>query len=93
MKISVLGAGYVGLITSTCFANLGHNIICVDINKEKIDLINKGISPIYEPGLSDLLKKNLKKIKATNDIEYAIKNSEITITGKNRAIPNATAQR
>lgn len=78
MNISIIGAGYVGLITGTCFAELGNNITLVDIIPEKIEKINKGISPIYEQGLEDLLKKNLDKIKATNKYEEAILNSDIT---------------
>ena len=78
MKVSIVGAGYVGLVTGTCFSDLGHNIICVDLDKEKVDSINNSKSPIYEPGLSELLKKNKSKIKATTDLKSAIKESDIT---------------
>ena len=78
MNISVLGAGYVGLVTGTCLAEFGHQVICIDIDQTKVDSINKGISPIYEKGLSKLLKKNKKKIHATTDISSAIKKSDIT---------------
>jgi len=78
MKISIIGAGYVGLVTGACFAKLGNNVICVDIDKNKIEKINKGISPIYEEGLDEILSKNKDKIKATTDYKFAIENSDIT---------------
>ncbi|MFK9092211.1 UDP-glucose dehydrogenase family protein [Bacillus salipaludis] len=60
MKVTVAGAGYVGLVTSACLAELGHQVTCIDIQKEKIDLLQCGRSPIYEPGLEPLLEKNLR---------------------------------
>lgn len=59
MKITVAGAGYVGLVTSACLAELGHLVTCIDIQKEKIDMLQSGRSPIYEPGLESMLEKNL----------------------------------
>lgn len=61
MKISVIGTGYVGTVSAACFAELGHDVICVDVEKTKIDRINAGISPIYEEGLSELLEKHAGK--------------------------------
>ncbi|MAJ24365.1 MAG: UDP-glucose 6-dehydrogenase [Rickettsiales bacterium] len=58
MKIAVIGAGYVGLVTASCFSEFGYNVICIDSNKDKIGKLKKNIIPIYEPGLSDLVKKN-----------------------------------
>lgn len=78
MNISIIGTGYVGLVTGACFAKLGNNTICVDVDKEKIEKINKGISPIYEVGLEELLSKYKDKIKATADYNYAIKNTDAT---------------
>ncbi len=61
MKIGVIGTGYVGLVTAVCLADLGHKVIGTDVDREKIDKASQGIAHIYEPGLEDLLRKNLKK--------------------------------
>ena len=61
MKICILGSGYVGLVSGACFSDLGNTVICVDINKKIIDKLNNGIIPIYEPGLQELVTRNLKK--------------------------------
>ena len=60
LKVTMLGTGYVGLVSGTCFAELGHQVTCLDIDPKKIDLLKAGKSPIYEPGLSDLLKRNIE---------------------------------
>jgi len=80
MKISIFGLGYVGSVSLGCFAKFGNNVVGVDINKKKVDLINKGISPIIEPGLNELISHGVraKKISATRDYKYAIKNSDIS---------------
>lgn len=78
MKISVIGTGYVGLVSGVCFAKQGHNVICVDVDKDKIEKINNGISPIYEKGLEELLNEFKDNISATNSYGYAIKNSDVT---------------
>ncbi len=57
MKIAVIGAGYVGLVTAACFSEFGYEVICIDNDKYKIKQLKKNIIPIYEPGLSDLVKK------------------------------------
>jgi UDPglucose 6-dehydrogenase len=61
MKISVIGTGYVGLVTAVCFAQAGHDVLCLDIDKKKISKLKNGECPIYEPGLEDLLKSAIKK--------------------------------
>jgi len=79
MKVAVIGSGHVGLITGLCFAELGNVCVCVDVDKEKIAKLKKGIAPFYEPGLGALLKKSLKKKKVlfTTDIKEAVERCEI----------------
>ena len=57
MNLCMIGTGYVGLVSGTCFADLGNRVICVDKDKIKIERLNSGLSPIYEPGLNELIKK------------------------------------
>ncbi len=79
MKLAIIGTGYVGLVTGACFADLGNTIICADNDKGKIDLLNKGGMPIYEPGLEELVKKNSRdgRLTFTVDIETAVKSSDV----------------
>lgn len=79
MKIAVAGAGYVGLVTAVCFAEAGHQVTCLDIQKEKIEKLKKGISPIFEPGLESLLEKNLSRgrLHFTMDPRKAYAGSEV----------------
>ena len=78
MKISVIGCGYVGAVTGACFAALGHEIVFVDLDPDKIAAINAGRAPIYEPGLDGLLQKNASKIAATDDLAGAVSRTEVT---------------
>ncbi|MBF6613537.1 MAG: UDP-glucose/GDP-mannose dehydrogenase family protein [Chloroflexi bacterium] len=77
-KIVVVGTGYVGLVTGTCFADLGNHVACVDVVQEKIDKLKEGQSPIYEPGLEELIGRNLKahRLEFTTSYEEALKGAE-----------------
>ncbi|MHB1337097.1 MAG: UDP-glucose dehydrogenase family protein [Candidatus Humimicrobiaceae bacterium] len=79
MKVCIIGVGYVGLVTGVCLAEIGHDVICIDNVQSKIEKLNKGISPIYEPGLESFINKNLKsgRLGFTTDIKYGVENSEI----------------
>jgi len=80
MKVSIIGTGYVGLVTGACLAEKGHQIFCVDKDPQKVEKINRGISPIFEEGLEEILKKNIdKRLQATTDLPGAILDSEITL--------------
>ena len=78
MNIAVVGTGYVGLVTGTCFAETGVNVVCVDIDKKKVEMLRKGEVPIYEPGLDALLERNIDKgrISFTTSLEKGIKEAD-----------------
>ena len=77
MNICVIGTGDVGLVTGTCFAEMGYKVWCVDVDNAKIEMLNKGISPIYEPGLKEMIERNSKngRLKFTTDIKEGIESS------------------
>ncbi|MHA7579443.1 UDP-glucose dehydrogenase family protein [Paenibacillus vandeheii] len=79
MLCSVIGTGYVGLVSGVCFAEMGNNVICVDTDSEKIQKLNNGIMPIYEEGLAELCYKNMKnkRITFTTNMKYAVENSDV----------------
>jgi len=78
-RLSVLGVGYVGLVTGVCFADKGHQVSCIDVDGEKVDAINRGVSPIFERGLDELLQRNIGKgLRATLDARQAILDSDMT---------------
>jgi UDPglucose 6-dehydrogenase len=79
MKITVVGSGYVGLVTGTCFAEIGIDVTCVDIDKEKIEKLKKGISPIYEPGLDEMLARNIEKgrLSFTTDLTSCVNDADV----------------
>jgi len=79
MKLCMIGTGYVGLVSGACFSDFGNTVYCVDKNQKKIDLLNKGIVPIFEPGLEEILKKNFKQKRLifTSNLKKAVINSDI----------------
>jgi UDPglucose 6-dehydrogenase len=79
MNISVIGTGYVGLVTGTCLAESGNDVICMDIDESKIELLNSGIVPIYEPGLEELIRRNMAhdRLIFTTDMGRAVRNSSL----------------
>ena len=81
MKIVVAGTGYVGLVTAVCLSEVGHSVTCVDVNEEKIKVLNEGKSPIYEPGLEELMLKNRDLLKFTLDSKNAYKNADVIFIG------------
>ena len=83
MNIVVAGTGYVGLVTGACLSEVGHKVICVDIDEKKVEIMKQGISPIYEPGLDELLERNYKegRLDFTTDYASAYKNADIVFIG------------
>jgi UDPglucose 6-dehydrogenase len=80
MNVSVVGTGYVGLVSAVCLAEKGHHVICVDVDEAKVDQINRGIPPIYEDGLALLLEKNVKvRVSATTDLRQAVMDSDLSV--------------
>lgn len=79
MKIAVIGTGYVGLVTGTCFADSGNDVTCVDIDQAKVDRLNQGDVPIYEPGLAEMVLENqsAERLRFTTDLPYAVSSAEI----------------
>ncbi len=79
MNLAVVGTGYVGLVTGTCFAETGNNVICVDVDLNKLEKLKKGIVPIYEPGLEAIFERNIKdgRLQFTSDIKEAVRKSEV----------------
>ena len=81
MKVAVAGTGYVGLVTGVALAHIGHNVTCVDVDKEKIAIMKKGISPIYEQDLEKLMKENEERLDYTLDYQKAYKDADVIIIG------------
>lgn len=79
MKITIVGTGYVGLVTGTCFAEVGIDVHCVDIDKDKVDKLNKGIIPIYEPGLEEMVERNVakKRLFFTTDLASTLNGCDV----------------
>lgn len=81
MNIAIAGTGYVGLVTAVCLAHHGHHVTCVDTNEEKINLMKNQISPIYEPGLEELMKQNSHRLTYTTDYQSAYQNKDVIFIG------------
>ncbi|MBD1859574.1 MULTISPECIES: UDP-glucose dehydrogenase family protein [Leptolyngbya] len=80
MQVSIIGTGYVGLVSGVCFAEKGHQVFCVDVDQSKVDQINQGVSPFYEPGLNELLERNIHtRLKATTDFRQAILDTDLSL--------------
>ncbi len=79
MRLTIIGTGYVGLVTGTCFAEVGHQVICVDNNKDKVKLLQGGGIPIYEPGLEELVRKNVTagRLRFTESTAEGVQNSDV----------------
>jgi UDPglucose 6-dehydrogenase len=79
MKLTIIGTGYVGLVTGTCFAEVGHQVICVDNNESKVKVLQAGGIPIYEPGLEELVKKNVAagRLRFTASTKDGVENSDV----------------
>ena len=79
MKVAIIGTGYVGLVTGTCFAETGNNVTCVDIDERKVNMLKNGETPIYEPGLDVLLERNIKehRIHFTTDLAEGVKDAQV----------------
>lgn len=79
MNISVIGTGYVGLVTGTCLAETGNNVLCIDIDKSKVEKMQQGIVPIYEPHLDVLFERNIKaeRLKFSTSLEDGVEHGDI----------------
>ena len=79
MKLSMVGTGYVGLVTGTCFAEMGNSVICVDIDEKKIEKLKEGVIPIYEPGLESMVRENYERgtLEFTTDIKEALEKTDV----------------
>src|SRR5689334_17162725 len=79
MRLTIIGTGYVGLVTGTCFAEVGHQVICVDNNKDKVKLLQGGGIPIYEPGLEEMVKKNVAagRLRFTANTAEGVQDSDV----------------
>ncbi|MEI9897969.1 MAG: 2-dehydropantoate 2-reductase N-terminal domain-containing protein [Chthoniobacter sp.] len=79
MDLCIIGSGYVGLVSGACFAEVGHHVVCVDNDQRKVDALQAGKIPIYEPGLEDLVHRNVaaKRLRFTNSIQDGVDHSQI----------------
>ena len=79
MKVSIFGTGYVGLVTGTCFAEMGNDVLCLDINEKKVNSLKAGVVPSFEPGLAPLIKQNFSKktLSFSSDLEKGVAHGEV----------------
>ena len=79
VKVTIFGTGYVGLVTGTCLAEVGHDVVCVDIDAAKVEGLNRGVIPIYEPGLEPMVKANhaAGRLNFTTDAAHAIEHGDV----------------
>src|SRR5690606_32581298 len=79
MKIAIFGSGYVGLVTGACLADVGHTVVCVDVDPTKVEALKRGEVPIFEPGLSEMIVRNIgqARIAFTTDAKQAIEDAEL----------------
>jgi len=79
MKVTIYGSGYVGLVTGSLLADVGNDVLCVDVDKTKVENLKKGIIPIFEPGLDDVIKRNVEadRLDFTTDMDQAVAHSEV----------------
>src|ERR1700733_15338256 len=79
MNLTIIGSGYVGLVTGACLADIGHDVFCLDVDQRKIDLLNNGGVPIHEPGLQELIARNRKagRLTCSTDIQAAVAHGDI----------------
>jgi UDPglucose 6-dehydrogenase len=84
-KICVIGVGYVGLVTGTCFADLGNQVVCLDISPERIEMLKRGEMPIYEPGLEELVTRNVaaKRLVFTTSYPDAVQDADFIFIAVN----------
>src|SRR5690606_18268044 len=79
MRVSIFGTGYVGLVTGTCLAEVGHDVVCVDVDAGKVEGLKRGVIPIYEPGLEPMVKANhaAGRLEFTTDAAHAVAHGEV----------------
>ena len=79
MKLAIFGTGYVGLVSGACLAEVGHDVLCMDVDQAKIDQLRAGTIPIWEPGLQPIVERNLAegRLRFTTDVEEAVKHAEV----------------
>ncbi|HEY4805891.1 MAG TPA: nucleotide sugar dehydrogenase, partial [Paraburkholderia sp.] len=79
MNLTIIGSGYVGLVTGACLADIGNDVFCLDVDERKIDLLNQGVVPIHEPGLQEIIERNVRarRLKFSTDVEAAVAHGDV----------------